>query len=165
MKKSLLAAAALATLAVSGNAMALDTSYVRILAVDAFGVGVDGCGCGVALTLGALNFVPLGVNGAFCDYLADWSNPFNPNDVALCLVHELRTAFAPSCIINEHVDVTTTLTAGGAVSGGGLCTGFNLKGEAFADVELILTEGLVGLQGIAVFGNVGIPTIYPIRTN
>jgi len=158
MKKSVLVAAALATLAVSGSASALDTSFERVLSVDAFGGGGY-------LTLGSLTFVPLGVNGQFCDYLANWSNPFNPNDVALCLVHELRTNFAPSCIVNETVDVTTAVTAGSGVSGGGQCTGFNLKGEAYDNVSLILTEGYGGLQGIAVIPSGGIPTVYPIRTN
>ena len=51
------------------------------------------------------------------------------------------------------------------VSGGGQCTGFNLKGEAYDNVSLILTEGYGGLQGIVVIPSGGIPTIYPVRTN
>ena len=169
MKKSVLVAAALATLAISGSAMALDTSFERVLAVDAFGGGGLGGGLGGGggsyLTLGSLTFVPLGVNGQFCDYLANWSNPFNPNDVGLCIVHELRTNFAPSCIVNETMDVTTAVTAGAGVAGGGPCIGFSLKGEPSDNVSLILTEGYGGLQGIAVIPTGGIPTVYPIRTN
>ena len=158
MKKTLVVAAALATMALSTTASALDVGFERVLAVEAFG--------GQAFaTLGSLSFIPLGANGQYCDYLADWASPFNPNDVGLCVVHELRTAFAPSCILNETVDITTAVTAGAGVAGGGLCQGFNLKGELYDNVSLVLTEGYGGLQGIAVIPTGGVPQIYPIRTN
>ncbi len=162
MKKTVLVAAALATLAVSSSASALDVGFVRVLQVDAFcGVGVASCGIG--LSLGALAFTPLGSDGLFCDYLGNWISPFNPNDVGICVLHELRTAFAPSCIVNEAVDVVTTLTAGGGIAGADICQGFNLKGEGFNDVSLLLTEGCGTLQGIAAFNSCGVPQVYPIH--
>jgi hypothetical protein len=171
MKKSLFAAAALATLAVSSNAMALDTSCaLRTIFVDAFvGVGVSSCGgCAASfLTLGTISFLPLGVSSSAlaCDYLGTWYSAWNPNDAAVCVVHELRTAFAPSCIVNELVDVTTTVTTdlGCADGCAASCVGFNLKGEPFAGVSLALSEGPGVLFGVAVFPTIGIPQIYPVR--
>lgn len=149
MKKSLLVASAFVAATVAGNAMALDTNVARVLQVD-----------GIGASLGVVSFTALGVNGRFCDYLMDWGSPFNPNDVALCVAHELRTPFAPSCIINERTDIVSAVTAGDI----GVCAGFNLKGEP-VPVQLILTEGYMGLQGIAITG-VGcpLPTLYPVTT-
>jgi hypothetical protein len=161
MKKSVLVAAALATLAVSGNAMALTTGVERDILVDAFIGG--GCGgCGAFLTLGKITFTALGVAGHNCDYLGDWESPWNPNDVGLCLVHELRTAFSPSCIVNERQDITTVVSAGPGTDAC-FCQGFNLKGEGFENVTLMVAEGLVGLQGIVVIPSVGMPQVYPVR--
>jgi hypothetical protein len=148
MKKSLLAATALLAASVAGNANALATGFARVLQVD-----------GIGASLGVVSFTALGVNGGFCDYLMDWGSPFNPNDVALCVVHELRTPFAPSCIINERADIISTVTAGDV----GVCTGFNLKGEPQV-AQLMLAEDYSGLAGIAVLGGCAIPTPYPITT-
>lgn len=148
MKKSLLIATALAVSSISSSAMALDVARARVLQVD-----------GTGLSLGALTFLPLGADGPFCDYLANWYSPFNPNDVGLCVVQELRTNFAPSCIVNELVDITTVLTS--RVD----CVGFNLKGEAFVGTSLVLTESACGLAGIAVFGDAcGVGMAYPVQT-
>jgi hypothetical protein len=145
MKKFLSLAGALAALAISGNAMALNTNTVRAIQVD-----------GLNASLGVVNFVALGAAGGFCDYLMDWGSPFNPNDVSLCVIHEARTAFAPSCIVNENVDIISTVVDAGT------CIGFNLKGEP-APARLILGESYAGLAGIAVVGTGALPTAYPVR--
>lgn len=151
MKKALMAAVAVGALAVSGNAMALDVGFARTLVVD-----------GTGLTLGNVAFTALGVNGPFCDYLMDWASPFNPNDVSICVLHELRTPFTPSCILNERVDIITAVTAGDV--GGADCFGFNLKGEVLA-AQLILSESYAGLAGVAILGGAcAIPAVYPITT-
>src|SRR5262245_8893340 len=100
MKKSLFIATALAISSIATNAMALDATRARILQVG-----------GTGLSLGVLTFLPLGADGPFCDYLANWASPFNPNDVGLCVVQELRTNFAPSCIVNERLDITSIVTS------------------------------------------------------
>lgn len=139
------------------DAAALDTTVTRRLVVDSpFG----------ELPLGTLQVVALGANGDSCDYLADITHPFNSNDVALCVLKERRTAFAPSCIQNETENVTTIIEAGSTASGESApCAGFNLKGEAYDDVSLLLTEspcgGLVGIQVIHQSG--GVPIVYPIK--
>lgn len=197
----------------SSTASALDISRERTLFVD------TGVGAGPGQLLGRISFTALGANGQSCDYLANVTSPFNINDVALCLIHEQRTAFAPSCIKNETADFVTILQAG--MSSGGWqspssppqgpqgpqdpggpqnpqnpggpqapqdypcgcgedlppqnptdapqpvsepeCAGFNLKGEAFNNVALILTEGPAGLQGLQIIPGV-LPTVYPVRT-
>jgi len=149
MKKSLLiAAAALAVASVAGSASALDISRARILQVD-----------GIGLSLGVLDFTPLGVDGPFCDYLTDWYSPFNPNDVGICVLQEARTPFAPSCIVNERLDVTSVVTS--SIS----CVGFNLKGEAFLGTSLLLGESCIGgLAGVVVFAGCGVGGMtYPVE--
>lgn len=152
MKKSLMLAAATLALSVTGAASALNVNAVRVLVIDGFPGWYD--------TLGVATFTALGRSGPFCDYLMNWESPFNPNDVALCIVREVRTPVTPSCIINENVDITSTLLGGPA--GDTYCEGFNLKGEPFCDVSLILGESpLLGLRGVAIFPT-GIGQVYPI---
>lgn len=146
MKTSLLIATALAVSSVAGSAMALDIGRARVLQVD-----------GISANLGVLTFTPLGANGPFCDYLANWASPFNPNDVGLCVLQELRTPFAPSCIVNEQLDIITV------VQSSFNCTGFNLKGESYGNVSLVLSESDCGLSGVAVIPTGGIPQTYPVR--
>ena len=93
------------------SASALDVGRDRTLFVDVGGQAGQGP------TLGTLSFVPLGANGQFCDYLANVGSPFNVNDVQLCILHEQRTAFFPSCVRNETADIVTILQSG---MGGGL---------------------------------------------
>lgn len=148
MKTSLLFATALAVSTASGSASALDVARPYGLQVADIG-----------LNLGVLVFTPLGADGRFCDYLADWSSPFNPNDVGICIVQELRTPFAPSCIVNERANIVTL------VQSGPVCTGFNLKGEAFPNASLVLTETAYGLAGIAAFVDCGLSQVYPVATS
>lgn len=138
------------------DAAALDTRVSRRLVVDSpFG----------ALPLGHLDVVALGANGDSCDYLANITHPFNPNDVALCILKERRTAFAPSCIQNETKNVATLIESGSRASQGpSQCAGFNVKGEAYDDVSLLLTESPCGgLVGVQVIQTAGVPIIYPVR--
>jgi len=146
MKKSLLIAAALTVSSIAGSASALNVGPARVLQVD-----------GIYASLGALTFLPLGVDGPFCDYLGNWYSPFNPNDVQICVLQELRTAFSPSCIVNERFDVTTIVQSNPA-----LCAGFNLKGEAFPGTSLIMSESPLGLAGVVTFWCGGLGSAYPI---
>lgn len=148
MKASLLVATALTVSSIAGSASALNVVPARVLQVD-----------GIYASLGALTFTPLGVDGPFCDYLGNWYSPFNPNDVQICVMQELRTAFAPSCIVNERVDVTTIVQSNPA-----LCAGFNLKGEAFPGTSLILSESPFGLAGVVTFWCGGLGQAYPVLT-
>jgi hypothetical protein len=186
MKTSLIIATTLALGAFSGSAMALDVGHARQLAVGNFSSGgqtgcagiaapapVSPCGAppasqspigcagvgqaNVSASLGTLNFTPLGADGQFCNYLANWTSPFNPNDVLTCVLQEARTAFNPSCIMNERCDIVTL------VQSSSVCSGFNLKGEATNGVSLLFSESSAGLNGIAVLpGN--IPQTYPVTT-
>ena len=159
MKNALLFAAAVSAVAVAGEASALDVSMARRLEVD-----VGNSGIGVSSALAELRFTALGQDGEFCDYLVDVANAFNPNDVVLCTFRELRTPFAPSCIVNETQDFVTIVEAGGsAPSGATACAGYTLKGEFSADVTLILSECGEGLAGIQVIQTPCTPTIYPVR--
>jgi hypothetical protein len=129
MKTTLIIATTLALGAFAGSAMALDVGHARLLQVSGFeptgqagcggpggqapvgGVGQAPIGCAgggaatVPSSLGVLSFTPLGADGQFCDYLGNWTSPFNPNDVQICIVQEARTLFAPSCIMNERADI------------------------------------------------------------
>jgi len=151
MKKSLMLVAAAAVLSVSSSAMAIDVNQARVLEIQGF--------TGLNSSLGAVTFTALGRSGRSCEYLMDWASPFNPNDVAICIVRELTTPWAPSCVLNEQSDIATTVLAGPAADS--LCAGFNIKGELFDGVTLILGESQLGLQGVAIFpGALG--TVYPI---
>jgi hypothetical protein len=147
MKKSLLVASVLAVSSIAGSASALDADLVRTLQVD-----------GIPRTLGYISVLPLGWNGPYCDYLANWASPFNPNDINMCVLHELRTPFAPSCIVNENFDITTIVQ-----SDIGFCAGFNLKGESLP-ATLLLSESVYGLSGVATFACAGPPQVYPVIT-
>src|SRR5262245_14646102 len=148
MKKSLLVATALAVSSIAGSASALDVSLARSLQVD-----------GIGLNLGVITFLPLGIDGPFCDYLANWYSPFNPNDVGICVVQELRTNFAPSCIVNERMDITTVVTSNPAA-----CAGFTLKGELLP-ATLVLSESICGLSGVVTFGGpCAIVMAYPVNS-
>jgi hypothetical protein len=148
MKKSLLIATALAVSSVAGSATALDIGRSRDLKVE-----------GISASLGVLAFTPLGVNGQFCDYLADWASPFNPNEVGVCVLQELRTPVTPSCISNERLDIVTV------VQSSYNCTGFNLKGEPYANVSLVLSESDCKLAGVAVIPGGSNPQIYPVTAS
>ncbi len=153
MKKALMVAAALSALSISSAATALDTNTERELQVQAFG--------GSFASLGRMTFLALGRAGNYCQYLADWESPYNPSDVQLCILDELRTAFTPSCIVNEQKDITTIVTAGPG-SHSCVCDGFNLKGETVSNVALALSEGPAGLQGVVIVDG-HVPQLYPIR--
>jgi hypothetical protein len=145
MKTSLLIATVLAVGSFAGSAVALDISHARTLQV-----------AGIGVNLGVLDFTPLGADGQFCDYLADWASPFNPNDVGICVMQELRTPFTPSCIENERTDIVTL------VQSSAVCQGFNLKGEA-GTAQLVLSESGCGLSGVAAIGACGMQSTYPKR--
>jgi hypothetical protein len=146
MKISLLIATALALSSVAGSAMALDVGRARVIKV-----------AGIGSNLGVLTFLPLGANGSFCDYLANWTSPFNPNDVGLCVLQEVRTPFTPSCIVNERLDIVTIVQSTHE------CTGFNLKGESYGNVAVVLGENDCGLSGIVVIPGAGVPQTYPVQ--
>jgi hypothetical protein len=148
MKKSLLVATVLAVSSIAGSASALNVNDARVLQVDS-----------IHASLGVLTFLPLGVDGPFCDYLANWYSPFNPNDANICIMRELRTSFAPSCIVNERADFTTIVQSDPSA-----CAGFNLKGENILGASLMLSETPIGLAGIATFVCGGFGQTYPVIT-
>jgi hypothetical protein len=163
-KKSLLvAAAALATTAFAGDASALNVLLPRALFVPGLaripGVVVD--------TLGVASFTALGI-GPFrtCQYLMNWISPFNPNEVAQCVLTEALTPFDPSCLANSLYDITTFvgsgITAIGAIT---YCAGFDNLGLFYNAVSLALGEDpIFGLSGVAVYADC-IPTlVLPIGT-
>jgi hypothetical protein len=162
-KKSLIVAAALTTSAFAGDAMALDTLSARALIVPGLsripGVLVD--------TLGIADFTALGI-GPFgsCQYLMNWISPFNPNEVAQCLVTEARTPFDPSCLENSLYDVTTFVGSGiTAVGPVTYCAGFDNLGLFYDAVSLALGEDpLWGLSGVAVYSDCYPTLILPIST-
>ena len=148
MKKSMLLAAAMTALSISGAASALDTTRIWILDVPGF----------FGRTLGAATMTPWGRSGPYCDYLMNWQSPWNPNDVTRCILREFRTAVNPSCIENELWNIVTSVWAGVDAP----CSGFNIKGEVFLDcVVLVLGESPAGLVGTAFFP-VGAALPYPI---
>jgi hypothetical protein len=149
MNKPMLLAAAMTALSISGGAMALDVSRQLTLSIPGF----YGRGLGEAL------LTPVGRSGGYCDYEMSWQSPFNPNDVARCLAREARTPVSPSCIENELRNIVTTVTAGVDSA----CCGFNVKGERFDGVVLILGESPAGLVGTAHFP-VANSLPYPITT-
>src|SRR5262245_19051836 len=132
MKKSLLVAGALAAVAVSGNALAIDVAPARALRVP----GLTALpGAPSQDSLGTMTLTALGIGGpnnGYCVYLMNWHSPFNPNDVASCIVRERRTPVNPSCIANKGLNITTTLEAGpGAPAGATFCAGFDNLGIGF----------------------------------
>jgi hypothetical protein len=187
MKTTLIIATTLTLGAFAGSAMALDVSHERLLVVGNFSAtGETGCtggvpgpapvspcgqapaaqspiGCAgvgqanIAARLGSLSFTPLGADGQYCNYLANWTSPFNPNDVQTCILQEARTPFAPSCIMNERCDIVSL------VQSSAVCSGFDLKGEATSGVSLLFSESGAGLSGIAVIPS-GVPQTYPVTS-
>ena len=134
---TMLAAAALATLSISIDAVADPGVIVRTGSLlDLTGRFIESPG------LGALGFVD-GVTALgrtpdpfsrTCSYLMEWASPFNPNDVNLCVLEEVRTPLNTSCIGNAIVGspVPTAVFAGNYCHGSyGLsmgCAGFDLLG-------------------------------------
>ncbi|MFO0589380.1 MAG: hypothetical protein U0441_17715 [Polyangiaceae bacterium] len=156
MKIGSVLGAALAV-AVTGNAAALDVGASRDLVID----GPSGL-----ITLAQMEFLALGADGPFCDYLVVMGDPTNPNNPTVCVIQERRTAFAPSCILNEQVDIVTSVIAGPLAGGTAPCELSDIKGETHDDVGLVLTEGPDGLRGIQIIQlSGGLPLIYPVRTN
>lgn len=146
MKKSLLVASVSLAALMGHSAAALIAGRDRTIHVD-----------GLDATLGTATFTALGASGAFCDYLLEWNGPFNPNDISVCVAHELRQPFAPSCIVNERLDIVSAVTVGVTEQ----CIGSNLKGEDIP-AQLLLGEGPGGLTGIAFLTGCAVPTVYPV---
>jgi hypothetical protein len=142
-------------------------------------------------SLGVLEFTALGASedNRSCRYLADWASPLNPNDVVTCVLDEVLTPFSPSCIANENQDITTALVSAQPTSqqvpvpqqtpvnpcecqqpqqpqyqtvSMSLCSGFNIKGESFDDVALLLGETPMGISGLEVIRGAATPTVYPV---
>ena len=146
MKKSLIVAASLASLSFSSAAQALNTQAIREIHAD---------GLPLSSFLGAATFTALGalqaVGGSYCAYLMNWTSPYNPNDVSVCILREQRTPVKPSCLVNSMMDITSFVSAG-AGGGGTYCAGYDNLGFPRPRVTLLLGESpLVPLQGIAVY--------------
>lgn len=155
MKKSLIVAATLAALAVSGSASALDTNVVR---------EIRSSGLPAMNLLGEVTFTALGVQGQYCTYLMQWASPYNPNAVNLCILRERRTPVYSSCINNSVQDVTSFVSAGpGAQGGATFCAGFDTLGISYNNITLLAGEFSMDpvLQGTAIFPT-AIPLVHPI---
>lgn len=142
---------------VPASANALDVRGERTLRVeDASGRSYD---------LASVSFVALGAKGENCDYLAVLGDTTNLNDAVQCLIHERRTAFAPSCIQNETADIVTVLQAGQDASvcpqSTSSCSSYTLKGETAEHVSLFLSEGPNDIRGIQVIHDT-LPVLYPV---
>jgi hypothetical protein len=138
MKKSMmLAAAALATLSFAGDALADGAVVLRTGSLlDLTGRIIDSPG------LSPLGFVDgvtalgrtLDPFSRTCSYLMEWGSFYNPNDVNLCVLEEVRTPLNPSCIGNAIIGspVPTAVFAGnychGAYALSMGCAGFDLLG-------------------------------------
>src|SRR5262245_4106089 len=129
MKKSLMVAGALAAMALTGNALAINVGVQRTLRVP----GLTALpGAPSVDSLGSMTLTALGQQGGYCTYLMDWQSPKNENDVLQCIIKERRTAVNPSCIANKGADITSTLEAGPAAPGGAtFCAGFDNLGVSF----------------------------------
>jgi len=154
MAKLLVLAAAAMAMSVSASAMALDTRKLRDLQVDGF--------LGWNSSLGTAQFTALGRSGQYCEYLMSWESPFNPNDVQVCVVREMRTPSRPSCIRNEYHDFVSIVLGGPAAAT--YCAGFNLMGADFENVTLMFGESPWGLHGVAIFPGY-FPVVYPVLSN
>lgn len=155
MKKSLVLAAIASALVAPCAAMALDTNVARVLRVPGFPAWRDNLGTAMFIALGRGRASP------FCDYAMLWESPFNPNDVVQCDLREYRTVASPSCIQNERHDIVTSVLAGPLA--GTYCAGFNVTGQDFDEIALVLGESHWGLNG-AVILPTAIPVIYPVFT-
>lgn len=152
MKKPLMIATMLTTLSVSGDASALDTGKIRKMWSS--GLPVQN------LLAESLIFMAVGRVGDYCLYLTQWESPFNPNDVLLCVLRELRSAVYPSCIINSMKDIVAFVSAGpGAMGGQTYCGGFDTLGVPYTGVTLLAGE--IWLTPVLV-GNAIFPTAVPI---
>jgi hypothetical protein len=134
MKKTMMlaAAAALATLSVTDDASAggaLGPIGGRGL-LNLVGATIESPGLGC---LGYIeSVVPLGRRAAFdltCTYLFEWVSPWNPNDVGLCYLSEVRNIQNTSCIVNAYDGLgLPRAVASGDFAGGLDCIGFDFLG-------------------------------------
>ena len=163
MKKSLLiAAAALATTSIASSASAIDTFPIR--EVRAAGLPISPFLGFVEFT--ALGTIPTPVGSRTCDYLMNWTSPYNPNLVTLCHVKELRTPVTPSCAANARMDITTAVSAGPAGNlGPTYCDGFDNLGVPQMGVTLLLGEFAdpihPSFSGVAIYAS-AVPAVLPL---
>lgn len=158
MRRAVFLVSTLAISVAALDAAALDTRVSRRLVVE---------GSAGDIEFGMMSVMAIGPHGDDCDYVADIAYPTNPNVAVVCMLRERRTAFAPNCIVNETANVMTVLEAGPHATGGGTpCAGYNLKGDRYDSVSLLLTESpngvLDGIQFIDVGG--GLQLFYPIKS-
>ena len=136
---------ALAALAISGNAIALDTTPAG--STRQIVLGNDPAGQLVLVPTATVNLPPTAATpyGA-CRYNATWNFPSAavPIITSFCQLIEAKRPGALSCSTNRTVDFATF------VADGVQCEGVDPSG-AISPVHLALTESGAGLAGVCTF--------------
>lgn len=155
MKKSLVFAAMVAVASVCESARAIDTTAG--LSYQLSNLDYEG-------GEGSVTFTALGSSGPYCAYLMTWASPFNPNQVAICILHELRTPVYPSCGLNALADIPTSVVAGPAVDGVSYCESFDLLGILWPDISFQAAESASSpvIVGTATYP-MAVPVIYAME--
>ena len=155
MKKSLMVGAAVAAMAITSSASALNAAGYSNAHPS---IVSDGLGSlGVVRTIMAL-----GVSGPnACHYRMIWQDPFNPNNTRVCELYEGIGVVNSDCNVNKTTGFQTGVLAGSVAgsllpSGSTACDGFDLTGTPWSGINLILTEtagsgGPGSISGMALF--------------
>lgn len=90
-----------------------------------------------------------GVYGA-CEYAVTWSSPFGGPDLGVstdCILDEMKVHGRRSCLRNGFVNFPTIVDLDPACE----CAGFDENGLLWDILDIRLTEGLCGFQGVIVY--------------
>ncbi len=154
MKKSLLAAAAIATLSLSADAMASGAVVVPVGRglLDLQGRIIDSPGLGPLGIVDQVTALGRVARGRTCTYLMEWESPYNPNAVGLCALQEVRTPLNTSCLDNAYFGsgVPTAVLAGDFAGIGLECEGFDLLGVPSC-VSIMATARGSCVEGVVIF--------------
>jgi hypothetical protein len=141
---------AFAALAISGNAMAIDTTPPGT--ARPIEIGNQSAGDMVFVPVATVNLPPSAAApyGA-CRYTATWNFPSAATPVltALCQLREAKRPGNLSCSANREVDFTTFVNTVGLT-----CNGFDPSG-ALSPMILVLSEFATGLDGTVVVDGLG----------
>ncbi|XYH92826.1 hypothetical protein ACMHYB_33785 [Sorangium sp. So ce1128] len=148
--KKLIPLAALATMSISGSAMAVDRNLVR-------NIFIEGAAAGTAnfttlINPNGLSDNLLAPNGT-CLISMSWTNPNNATQSRNCTVREVKTTTNPNC---PDADINTTMYAGSGFNTN--CSGFNQFGMAFGpqgggfstiSASIVLGESAAGVPSLS----------------
>ena len=155
MKKALMLAAAITTLALSADASASGVVVpVGRGLLDLQGRIIDSPGLGPLGIVDQVTALGRIARGRTCTYLMEWESPYNPNAVGLCALQEIRTPLNTSCLDNAYFGsgVPTAVLAGDTAGLGMECWGFDLLGvpscvSILATARGSCVEGVVIIDG------------------